>query len=236
LLTDLGITPDPWQSALLRGHSQRILLLCSRQSGKSFIAAAQALRTALLQPEAVILLLSPTQRQSSELFHDKFLRLYHALGEPVSASRETALTIELANGSRVISLPENEAGIRGFSGVSLLVIDEASRVSDELYYAVRPMLATSKGRLVALSTPFGQQGWFYQAWSGPEEWERVRVTAEQCPRISRHFLAEERAALGARWYAMEYECEFLGLGCAVFDPADVDAALSRDVEIVPFGE
>jgi hypothetical protein len=43
----------------------------------------------------------------------------------------------------------------------MLVIDEASRVDDTLYLAVRPLLAVSGGRLVALSTPFGKRGWFH---------------------------------------------------------------------------
>ena len=69
--------------------------------------------------------------------------------------------LEFANGSRVLSLPGTERTVRGFSEVSLLVIDEAARVDDGLYYAVRPMLAVSGGRLVALSTPYGKRGWFH---------------------------------------------------------------------------
>jgi hypothetical protein len=38
-----------------------------------------------------------------------------------------------------------EDTIRGFSAVSMLVIDEASRVSDEMYEALRPMLAVGDG-------------------------------------------------------------------------------------------
>jgi hypothetical protein len=230
------LTPDPWQADLLRGNHERIMLLASRQCGKSLAAAALALREALLHPPALVLLLSPTLRQSGELFRDKLLRLWHKLGCPSRGRAPTRLELTLANGSRIVSLPENEAGIRGFSGVSLLVIDEAARVSDELYYAVRPMLATSRGRLVALSTPFGQQGWFHAAWTGPEAWHRVEARARDCPRITAEFLAEERAALGSRWFDMEYGCVFLGVAGAVFDPADVDRALSADVEVVPFGE
>ena len=62
------------------------------------------------------------------------------------------------------SKPGTEGTVRGFSRVALLVIDEAARVSDPLYYAVRPMLAVSGGKLVALSTPFGQKGHFWQEW------------------------------------------------------------------------
>ena len=69
------MTPDAWQQRLLSCRSSRLLLLCSRQSGKSQTAAALALREALLKPPALVLLLSPTQRQSGELFKDKVRRL-----------------------------------------------------------------------------------------------------------------------------------------------------------------
>src|SRR5262249_15643551 len=148
---------------VLRSDADRLLLLCSRQGGKSTVAAALAAHTMLTRPRSPILLLSPTHRQSGELFR-KIVDLYGAVGRPVGVASESALKLELTNGSRVVSLPGTEGTVRGFSGVALLVIDEASRVSDALYCAVRPMLAVSKGRLVALSTPFGQRGWFYEAW------------------------------------------------------------------------
>jgi hypothetical protein len=224
-----GMDPDPWQAGVLRSAADRTLLLCSRQAGKSSVSAALAVRTALLEAGSPVLLLSPSQRQSAELFR-KVLDLYGALGRPVPAVRETALQLELANGSRVLSLPGTEGTVRGFSKVSLLIIDEAARVSDPLYYAVRPMLAVSRGRLVALSTPFGQRAWFHAEWTGAGEWERVRVTADQVPRITQEFLAEERRALGDRWYAQEYCCSFESTIDAVFDYRDIQAALSDDVK------
>jgi hypothetical protein len=212
-----GLIPDEWQCLLLRDRAAgQTLLLASRQAGKSLTAAALALRTAFLEPGALVLLLSPTQRQSSELFQDKVLRLYAALGRPIAAVRETALQLHLANGSRLVSLPGDEGTIRGYSRVALLVIDEAARVPDALYLSVRPMLAVSRGRLVALSTPWGKRGWFYDEWTGVNEWRRVRVTADQCPRITPEFLAEEKAIIGERWFRQEYETEFTEAVGAVF--------------------
>ncbi len=229
LMTAAKMKPDPWQEQILRSQSDRVIILGSRQMGTSSVSAALAIRTALLQPNAPVLLLSPSLRQSGELFR-KVLALYTALGHPVPAVRETALQLELANGSRVVSLPGTEGTVRGFSEVALLVIDEAARVSDALYFAVRPMLAVSRGRLVALSTPFGQRGWFYQEWIGPGDWNRVRVTADDVPRITKEFLAEERRALGERFYQQEYFADFSACIDAVFDAADIAAALSDDVQ------
>jgi hypothetical protein len=228
-LTDAGMEPDPWQEGVLRSDASRLLLLASRQAGKSSVAAALALQTALLRPRSPVLLLSPSLRQSGELYR-KVVDLFGALGRPMGVTAESALRLELANGSRVVSLPGDEKNIRGFSGVALLVIDEAARVADSLYYAVRPMLAVSRGRLVALSTPFGKRGWYHDEWHGEGEWERVKITAEQCKRIAPEFLAEERRALGERWYRQEYLCSFEDTIDAVFSWADIQAALSDDVK------
>jgi Terminase large subunit, T4likevirus-type, N-terminal len=229
LMEASGTPPDPWQCELLQSDAQRMLLLCSRQAGKSTVAAALALRVALLQPGSPILVLSPTDRQSGELFR-KILAGYRAFGRPLPATAETLHHLELANGSRILSLPGSEKTVRCFSGVSLLIIDEAARVDDALYYAVRPMLAVSKGRLIALSTPFGKRGWFHDAWHSQENWHRLRITAEECPRISAEFLAEERQALGERWFRQEFLCSFEEVNDAVFSYADIQAALSDDVQ------
>ncbi len=183
LAAQAGITPDPWQAEVLRSASSRVLLNASRQSGKSTITSILAIHTALYEANSLVLLLGPSLRQAGEIFK-KCLATYKDLGRPVAPESETALTLRLENGSRIVSLPGSKDGnIRGYSGVSLLVIDEAAWVSDSLYMSVRPMLAVSGGRLVALSTPHGTRGWFYEAWGGQEPWDRYEVPATLCPRI-----------------------------------------------------
>ena len=223
-----GLEPDPWQCDALRSTSRRSLLNCCRQSGKSTITAALAVHTAVYAPGAPVLLLSPSLRQSQELFR-KCLYVYRALGRPVPAESETALTLTLENGSRIVALPGKEGTIRGYSGVRLLAIDEASRVPDELYMAARPMLAVSGGRLVALSTPFGTRGWWYEAWRSDEAWARIELPATDCPRISPEFLEEECRSMGAWWFDQEYGGRFLDAQDAVFRQADIEAALTGEV-------
>lgn len=178
-----GITPDPWQAHVLRSVDGRMLLNCSRQSGKSTTTSLVALHTATYRPGSLILLLSPSLRQSAELFRT-VARQYTATGAQIPSTAESKLRLELENDSRIISLPASEATIRGYAGVDLLIVDEAARVEDDLYHAVRPMLATSNGCLIALSTPYGRRGWWSDAWHGSQAWNRVQVTAEQCSRIS----------------------------------------------------
>ena len=79
-----GLSLDPWQRDVLDSHAQGLLLCCSRQAGKSSVAAGLALLTAFVEAPALVLLLSPTLRQSGELFRDKLLPLYRGLGRPVA--------------------------------------------------------------------------------------------------------------------------------------------------------
>ena len=226
LLKHVDFSPDRWQLEVLRSQSDRILLNCSRQTGKSTVSAALAVHAAS-SPHSLILLLSPSLRQSQELFK-KTLKFHHE-ADLLSSRNESSLRLELANGSRIISLPGTESTVRGFSNVTLLVIDEAARVDDALYYSLRPMLAVSRGRLVALSTPFGSRGWWYDAWRSSEPWERYEIQAEQCPRISKDFLREERNAMGEHWYGQEYECRFIDSQLQAFTTEDIENAFSEEV-------
>src|SRR3712207_4332516 len=150
---ELGLDPDPWQEELLRSTSDRVLLNCSRQSGKSTMTAVITLHRALYHPGSLMLCLAPALRQSQELF-GKVLGFYRDLDRPVSPQAERKLSLELENGSRIVTLPGTEKTIRGFSGTALLVLDEAARVADELYFAVKPMLAVSGSALMMLTTPY----------------------------------------------------------------------------------
>lgn len=222
----IGIHPDKWQRDVLRSTSRRVLLNCCRQSGKSTTVAIRALHTALYVPGSLTLLISPSERQSIELAR-KVFGMYRALDRPVPAEAFSKLTLELDNGSRIVALPGgNEAGIRGYSP-NLVIIDEASRVDDMLYRSsVRPMLAVSQGSLIVLSTPAGKRGFFWEAWEEGRAFEKVKITALDCPRISAEFLAEERVTLGETFYQSEYFCSFEANLFSLFDPLDIEAAFT----------
>lgn len=222
-----GIEADDWQKRVLRSNAKRQLLLCHRQAGKSTVAAVRALHKAQYKPGSLTLVLSPSERQSVELFRK--VMTFNRSG-PFDPDSESVLKAEFPNGSRIVALPGKEATIRGFSGVDLLIVDEASRVPDELYAAIRPMLAVSKGELIAMTTPFGKRGWFYGEWVSDRAWERFKLTAEENPRISKEFLEEERASLGQWWYAQEYECEFVDTTATLFGYELLSDALSPEVK------
>jgi hypothetical protein len=226
-----GLVPDEWQRDVLTSTASRILLNVCRQAGKSSVSAVLAAHVALYEAGALVLCLSPTERQSGELLR-KVVEVYQAAGRPVPADSERRLALELDNGSRVLALPgARDDTVRGLSAPRLVLLDEASRISDALWHAVSPMLAVSRGRVVMLSTPFGQRGVFYALWTqGGPAWHRVEVPASQCPRISPEFLAEERRTLPAWVFRQEYECRFEQDQLAVFRAADIAAALTAEVQ------
>lgn len=221
LASKIGMECDDWQKNVLRLPHQRELLVVHRQGGKSVTPSVAAVHDALYTPRALVLVVSPSLRQSQELFRT-ILTLYRSLGRPVASESENSLSLTLENGSRIIALPADSTTIRGYSKVTTLIIDEGAFVMDDTMAAVRPMLAVSSGRILALSTPFGRRGWFYEA-SKSSEWRVTTVTAYECPRISPEFLAAERAALGEWRFRQEYLCEFLDLAGQMFSTDDIDA-------------
>jgi len=218
-----GITPDSWQRDVLTSDARQIILLCSRQSGKSTVTSILATHRAVTVPGSLVLLLAPALRQSQELFR-KVKGVYGALGDVVPAVVENALSLELANGSRIVCLPGEERTIRGFSAPDLVIEDESARVPDALHQAIRPMLAISRGTLVLLSSPFGRRGHFFEFWEhGGLDWLRVKVTAYDVPRIDPAWLEQERAAIGDWWFDQEYLCLFKDAVDSYFRGEDIEA-------------
>ena len=223
-----GFEPDAAQEAVLRSGARRLLLNCTRQWGKSTITAAKAVHRAWTEEGSTVLVTSPSERQSGELVR-KAKSFVSMLGVKTRGDGSNKCSILLPNGSRIIGLPSDESRTRGFSNVSLLVIDEAARAPEELYKAMRPVLAVSRGDLWMMSTPYGRRGFFWDEWSrGGDGWTRVTVPATECVRISSEFLAEEREVHTDEWFRQEYLCEFVQRDEGLIDRELLEAALTDD--------
>lgn len=211
----LGFYPDSWQASLLRSRSRKIILNCSRQSGKSTVCAALGLHESIYRRPSFGLVIAPTQDQSSELMM-KFDAFRGAVELPSDyLSTDTKLAVKFANGNRFVARPGSEKSARSFSAVTLLLEDEAARVADALYNSVRPMLAVSNGRHVLMSTPFGKQNHFFKIWDEQRDlWEWFEIPAEMCPRITKEFLEEEQRT--NPWFEQEYHCIFMDSEGSIF--------------------
>jgi len=211
----LGYHPDPWQADLLKSRSRKIILNCSRQSGKSTTCAALGLHESIYRRPSFGLVIAPSQDQSAELMM-KFDEFRGAVELPSDyLSTDTKLAVKFANGNRFVARPGSEKTARSFSAVTLLLEDEAARVSDALYNSVRPMLAVSNGRHILMSTPFGKQNHFFKIWDQERDiWQWFEIPAEQCPRITKEFLEEEKRT--NPWFEQEYHCVFMESEGAIF--------------------
>lgn len=234
-----GFVCDPWQEKFLRSWSLKRMLNCSRQAGKSTVIAIGATHKAIYSPGSLTLLLSRGERQSMELMRKVVQVLAKAPHAPGLIS-DSLTQLEFYNGSRILALPGNEATVRGFSAVDLLIADEASRIPDELFMAISPMLAVSGGELWTASTPFGTRGYWYEQYKQMQEdrkhgvrseWDYYEVPATMCPRMSGAFLESEKRSMGEWWWRQEYFCEFLDAQTAAFGQAEIDAALEDEETI-----
>lgn len=224
----LGLEPEPWHAEFLRSRSNRILLNCCRQSGKTTMASLVAVWTVLYQPNSLVLIFSPTQEQSAEMYR-KCRSFLSGLDWPANPEQETQLTLTLENGSRIVSKSGVERSARGYSAPRLIVVDEASRVEDETFGAIEPMLAGG-GRLFLLSTPNGARGFYHERWASSEQWQRFTVTAKQSARITPEFLEERRRTQGWWFFRQEWFCEFTNAATAAFDTDAIKAAVNPDIK------
>lgn len=223
-----GFTAEPWQQRLMRSTARRQLLACSRQVGKSTSVAYKAVHKAVYTPNALVLIIAPGQRQAEE-FLKTAKGIYRASGRPVATTADSATTLELANGSRVVALPGTEGTTRGFAGAKLLIIDEAARVDDDVFAGVLPMVA-SDGTVAVLSTPWGQRGFFWELWDDPANgWERHRVTVYESAQWDEDRIAEMRVSVGSFTFASDYEAQFTDTEQQVFTTSAVRAAFNNSL-------
>ncbi len=230
----LGFELYARQKEVLAERRPMLLLNCSRQWGKSTVTAIRAVWEAVSRPGSLTVVAAPTLRQSGELV-EKARGMARELGERGAGDGLNAVSVKFGNGSRIVGLPGREGTIRGFSAPSLVVVDEAARVPDEVYRALRPMLATVDGDLWAMSTPWGKRGFFYEAWACPPtrshgDWERVAVPAWECPRIRPEQVEADRLEMGDEWVRQEYGCEFVDTTEQLFSYDVVMAAITDEIK------
>lgn len=154
--------------------------------------------------------------------------------EPPRLLEDNQLSLTLPNYSRIIALPGDPATVRGYSGVNLLLLDEAAQIQDEFYSAVLPMLMVNRGQLIAMSTPFGKRGFFFDEWTaGGPDWKRIEVDATCCPRFTPEQLEQQRRSMGDLAYQQEFCCKFVDNATQTFSGDAIMQAFSDGIEVLP---
>jgi hypothetical protein len=239
LMRAAGLEPDPWQQTVLTTEASRIILLCSRQTGKSQVDGALSVAQALAKPRSLILMASGRQEQAGEtLMKAKDLTVSDLFTLRITKDSDFRLALE--NQSRFIVVPTHGSGGRSYSAVDLLVIDEAAYVDDEFYQLVHPVMTVSHGRQILSSTAGTKSGVFYDIWENAPEWDdtlpaeaqrtawlKVKVPWEMCPRIPPESVDEYRQLFGEVAAAREYSCEFTDADTSTFRLEDIQAAAQQ---------
>ena len=197
------------------------LILCSRRAGKTFSAAALAAHRALNYPNTDVLFCAPTESQAKECIRIcKQLIIGAGCGSEIRNFFN--LEVQCKNSSRIMGLqtqrPDN---LRG-KGANVIIFDEGATISDEAFETLLPVLsATERPKFVALSTAKGKSGWFYDMWTDPEEESvKIKLSAYDCPHISKQFLEKAKKRMSPTTFEREYLCEF-GASANPFIPPDI---------------
>ena len=158
---NFAFTADMAQVKILTGKPGRTLILGARQAGKSTATALKVLWEAIQNPGRQILLAAPSSRQSGQIGQKARAAAHRLYGKKVKSVPEG---FELPNGTQILSLPDSEETVRGFSNPYLIVVDEAAFVTDDIYRALLPTQATGTANVILLSTANGQSGFFFEQW------------------------------------------------------------------------
>lgn len=204
-------TLDDWQHEFLKNKKSNKVLRSGRQTGKSTIVSVGAGDYALKDKDKIVLITAAVERQALNLFEKVLAYIYATNKEQIKSGKDrpTRHRLNLKNGTSIVCLPAGETGygLRCFT-IDLLIVDEAAFVPDEVYTAITPMLAVTRGHIWLLSTPFGKQGYFYRCFSD-KTFEVYHVSSEDCPRKNEEFLQHEKDSMTKAQYSQEYLGEFV---------------------------
>ena len=222
----MNITLDPWQQKFIDTKGDK-MLCTGRQVGKSVVCGIDAGRYAIDNPKKVILMIAPTERQAYALFEKTLDYIYRNAKKMIKKGRHrpTKSKISLSNGTIIWCLPTGLTGLGiRFLTVHRLYADEASRIPEPVWDAVTPMMLTTGGDTILLSTPFGTDGFFYDvlinkknAFSNYTRFRtdslkvmKERKICETWTTFQREKAIERLEAEKARMTALAYAQEYMG--------------------------
>ena len=208
----MTIVLDKAQQEIMRTKGN-IVLRSGRQWGKSTVISHLAGNYAAENSNKIILVIASVERQAHELFSKIYSYMFDTHRHLLKKGKQyqTKTKLELKNGTKILCLPTGltGAGIRGYT-IDLLLADEAAFIPRAVWDAVTPMIATRikfGARMILLSTPFGRDNYFFDCFDDPN-FTKFHWSSEECPRIDKNFLAQEKKRMSEMAYAQEYLGEF----------------------------
>ncbi len=236
---------DKWQQQVLDTTGN--MCVCSgRQSGKSTVIAIDAGEYAIKNSKKNIMIIASVERQALLLFEKVLAHIYNKDKTLIRTgkNRPTKHKLMMKNGTTIHCLPTGDSGygIRGYT-IDRLYADEAHFINEDVWAAVTPMLATTGGDIILLSTPFGTSGYFYRCFHD-KNFTAIHVNTEevaaqrQDPQktLMLEFLKDEKLRMTKLQYQQEYLGLFVG-GIQRFFPDDlIDSLCTNKSKNIPDGD
>lgn len=215
---------DKWQQEVLN-HKGNECICSGRQTGKSTIISIKASEFAVKNKNKLVLIISVTEEQAIMLLQKCLLYIGQHYPRFIQKGklRPTKSKLQLTNGSiiRTKAVGQSGQGARGFT-INMLIADEAAFMPEDVWAAVTPMLVTTGGDIILISTPHGKKGFFYEAYHSEEfktwhinSWDNLKnrpVSADwtqlQRDKAIGHMEAE-RKRMSEREFGQEYLGQFL---------------------------
>ena len=153
----LNWAPDAKQALVLSSNARRVILNCSRQWGKSTVAATKIVHVVVTRPMSTALIVCENLAQTGEVFQkiDVFLNELGIVAKGEAGKRMARRLVE--NGSRIVGIAAREAAVRGYTA-DFVFLDEAARIEDCVIDAFAPVIAVRNGDWWMASTPRGKRG------------------------------------------------------------------------------
>jgi phage FluMu gp28-like protein len=159
-------------------------------------------------PNVTVLISSPSLRQSMIMFDCISMFVFSSSYLHNKVIRATRTQIQFENGSCIIALPCSEHMLRGYTA-NMVILDEASWIPENIITQILfPMLSTTDGYAIFLSTPWDRNHFFYRAFCNPN-YSVHKVKSCECPLIKPEFLQEMRLNMTKDAYMTDYEAEFV---------------------------
>lgn len=206
--------PYPYQKEALDYSGKNEQFVWGRQTGKSTITSIKALYHALTNDNVTVLVLAPTQRQSSRLFKKtkNFITISSQklpqLKLTEMIERETQTLFEFSNGSELLSLPigEDGANIRGFTAFRVIV-DECGEIKkSDIWSSINPMTMTTGGGQTLIGTFRGTDNRFYDIYKDPKRFgfKTFRATSFDNPNADKSQINQDRETMSLAMWNQEY--------------------------------
>ena len=216
----LHVELDAWQAEFMKAKRNQHIR-ASRRIGKSFVCAAKALHKAVMRPGCQIILVAPTFSQAA-LLSEQIGRFLDGMQSRPKMLNESQSVLKFENGSIIRTLQGSEAdSLRGY-GADLIIMDESAFVQDLTWQAISPMVAITNGQIIAVSTPNGPSGWYYDLYASTNpNWDFLTLPWTICPRISPEFIEREKLQMPYNRFSQEYLTLWGDMDSALWSAEDI---------------